>query len=372
VNELTRGRLAIKYIVFELLPVFVIGLTVFVFVLIMFQSFKLSEYVIVHGAQIDMVLKLVFYTMLGALPILFPIALLFAVLMVYGRLSGDSEIVALKALGLAPLHITTPVLIVGATVALISIQTTFRLAPWGQRNLDTLVSVLAQTKPSAALREGVFSEGFFDLVVYANRVHPDTGKLQKIFIFDERDPKSPVTVIASQGEIVNSNSLTGQEAYLRLFSGSLHKSTPESYTKINYQSYDINLFDPHEIKEEKASTDAMTYQEIRTELDKPKGLLKPYKRRALVMELNRRWSLSAACLVFGFLGVSLSAVTNRRTARSGSLVICISAIVVYWSLMVAVDAMARTERLPAELAAWIPNVIFLGFAIFQFRKVMKT
>lgn len=375
--DLARGRLAIKYIIFELLPVFIMGLSVFVFILIMIQSFKLSEYVIVHGAPLSIMSRLVFYMTLSYLPILFPIALLFAVLLVYGRMSGDSEIVAFKALGLTPVHITVPALVVGGVISLLSLQTSFQLAPWGQRNLDELINVLAQTRPGATIREGVFSEGFFDLVVYAHNIDSKSGNLQKIFIYDEREAKSPVTIIAKEGKVLNSNNISGNEASMQLINGNLHKSSDEFYTKIDFKTYDINLYDAHEIKKKDITPDSMNLAELReaikqTNLGASKNSSDIKRLVNLTVEWNRRWMLSVACLIFVFLGVSLSAATDRRSARSGSMVICISAIVIYWTLNAWLESLGRAGHLPLIITAWLPNTLFLIFAMFQFKRVVQT
>ena len=365
-SELNRGKLALKYILFEILPTFLMGLSIFVFVLVMFQSFKLSEYIIVHGADWDVMFRVILYMTVGYLPILFPIALLFAVLMTYGRLSGDSETVALLSLGLTPTHLLLPSLVVGTFVMFLSLQTSFRLAPWGKRKMDKLVSQVTQAKPGITIREGVFSEGFFDLVVYAKNVDSKAGQLQKVFIYDERDSSSPMTIIAKEGLIFNTRTLNGNQAYLRLLEGNVHRSNEDFYTKINYNTYDINLFDPVEYKESKLSPDGYNFSQLRSALD-DKSITGKRKLK-LKTEWNRRWALSAACLIFAILGVSLSLSINRRTARSGSMVLCISAVVVYWSLFVMGESMARNEHLHPSLGAWIANVLFAGFAIYQFRK----
>lgn len=366
----SRGRLAVKYITFELLPVFLMGVTVFVIVLIMFQSFKLSEYVIVHGAKIEMITKLVFYMMLGYLPMLFPIALLFAVLMVYGRMSNDSEIVAFKALGLSPYHLLMPILAVGTVISILSLQTSFRLAPWGNRQLDELINLLSQTRPGVAVREGVFSEGFFDLVVYANKVDSRTGHIEKVFIYDERNINSPVTIIAKEGQLLNKNTLYGQEAFLRLHKGNLHKAAAESYTKIEFGTYDISLYDPHDVKARETAADAMNLRELQLAKDDPR--LDEKQRTKFAQEWYRRWALSATCLVFAFVGFGLGTVTNRRTVRSGSLVISISVIVIFWALQVGFEALGRSGKIPMFLGAWMTNLIFFLFGVVQFRRLQEN
>lgn len=369
-SELARGRLAMKYILFELLPIFLLGMSIFVIVLIMFQSFQLSEYVIVHGASLTTTIQLIFYTALGFLPILLPIALMFAILLTYGRMSGDSEIVAFKALGLGQVHLLAPAIFLGAAISLFSLQTSFRLAPWGNLQLNNLIAHLAQTRPGVSIREGVFSEGAFNLVIYANKVNSRDGLLKKVFIFDERDPKSPLTIIAKEGELVSSATEMGQEAVLRLNSGSVHTYANESYTKIDYETYYIKLFDPNDFKERKAGPESMDMQELRDAM-RAANPSDPDTIN-LALEWHRRWALSATCIIFALVGFSMGTVTNRRAARSGSMVICISAIVIYWAMYVAFEGLIRSGKIPAPVGAWMTNLVFLMFGIYQYRRAREN
>ena len=102
-------------------------------------------------------------------------SLLFAVLLTYGRLSSDSEIVAFRAVGLSMGSIVVPALILGILVGALSLQTSFHLAPWGNRQFEVLFTKRGATKVGVTLKEGTFAEGFFDLVVYANKVDSKLG-----------------------------------------------------------------------------------------------------------------------------------------------------------------------------------------------------
>ena len=369
-HELRRGLLAIKYIAFELLPVFLIGVTIFVLVLVMFQSFQLSEYIIIHGARLTTVLQMVIYVTLGFLPILLPIALLFAVLLTYGRMSGDSEIVAMKALGLRPIHLLLPALTVGLCVSILSLQLSFRLAPWGNRELNNLLTRIEETRPTITIRNGVFAEGAFDMVIYANKVDAANNLLHHVFIYDERNPKSPLTIIAKKGRLITHETKMGQAAYLQLSNGSVHKSSAASYTKIDFSTYDIKLFDPNTIKKVKIGPQQMNMSQLYSAIHRmPKT--NP-NRIDYLLEWNTRWALSATCLILALVGMGLGTTTNRRTARSGSMVICISAVVIYWALYVAFESLAQSGKLPVPVAVWMTNLIFLIFGLFQYQKVRES
>src|SRR5690606_4912124 len=147
---------------------FLLGMAVFVSIIVMFQVLRLTDFAISQGLELSTVTEIISYVCISMLPALFPMSLLFAVLLTYGRLSNDSEIVAMKASGLSMHVLLMPALILSFFVAIISAQTSFYLAPWGNRKFEVLYSRAASTKPAVAIKAGTFSEGFFDMVVYAN------------------------------------------------------------------------------------------------------------------------------------------------------------------------------------------------------------
>ncbi len=356
-----RGLHSIRYIFFETLPAFLMGVLVFLGILLMFQALRLTEFVLVHGVGTQTVLEIMLYLSVAFLPIILPMSLLFAVLLTYSRLSNDSEIVAFKSLGLSMGQLTIPALILSLAATLMSAQTSFYLGPWGNRKFEVLMNQLGRQKVAAAIKEGVFSEGFFELVVYANKVDSDTGRLSDVFIYNERDAKAPVTIIAKEGQVIQESTPTGLSALLRLSKGNIHRTQDATYTKVDFVSYDINLFDPIENREKKKSPTSMNLEELRQEFKKPG--LDAKELRKLQIEYHRRWSLSATCLVFALLGVGLGTVTNRRASRGGGFVICLVLLVSYWIFYLSAEAMARNGWVHPWVGLWAVNVVFLLFAL---------
>ncbi|HMN67912.1 MAG TPA: LPS export ABC transporter permease LptF [Bdellovibrionales bacterium] len=355
-----RGFQAIRYIFFETLPAFLMGVLVFVGILLMFQALRLTEFVLVHGVGAGTVGQIMLYLSVSFLPVILPMSLLFAVLLTYSRLSNDSEIVALKALGLSMGYLTVPALLLSMAATIMSAQTSFYLGPWGNRKFEVLINELGRQKAAAAIKEGVFSEGFFDLVVYANKVESDSGRLNDVFIYDERDANAPITIIAKEGQILQESSAAGQSALLRLTAGNIHRTQQQTYTKVDFSTYDINLFNPYDTSEKKKSGPSMNLDELRTEL--ARNDLQDKDRRKLQIEYHRRWSLSAACMIFALLGVGLGTVTNRRSSRGGGFVICLVLLISYWICYVGAESAARSGWLPPYAALWLVNAIFLAFA----------
>lgn len=367
-----RNRIVFRYILSEMLPVFSIGLFVFVFILLMFQALRLTEFVLVHGVKLATVLEMMGYLSTSFLPILFPMSLIFTVILTYGRLSSDSEVVALKASGLNMFSIAAPALFLSLLVCIASLVTSFQIAPWGNRQFELLVSKLGAMKPGFALKEGTFAEGFFDLVVFAEKIDSETGEMQHVFIYDERNPESPLTVVSQTGQVIQDPNHPGHEATLRLTSGAIHRTTDQKHTQIDFETYDVQLNDPIAESTSQASPTSMSYGELMASINEAKKTLEEPRSagwmRDLKMEYHRRIAVSLACILFSIIGVSLGTVTNRRNVKSGGAVLSIGLIVVYWVLHVAAEGMARSAIVPVSVSMWLANFVLAVAAVYLVKR----
>lgn len=357
-------RKATQYIFFELIPPFVLGLLVFIFILLMFQALRLTDFILVHGVSIDVIGKIILYLSISFLPALLPMSLLFAVIMTYGRLSSDSEIVALKASGYHMSTILFPAVSLSLIILFFSAQTSFHLAPWGNRQFELIVTKVGQTKAGISLKEGTFSEGFFDLVLYANQVDSKKGELEKVFIYDERSGNTPLTIIAKKGQLIQDANNPGHSVLLRLFNGDIHRKT-ENHTKIKFDSFDIRLSDVIKNESKEKTPLSMSLDEI---VEKKKGLIRSSEEyRLLSVEHHKRWAIAAVCPLFALLGVGLATNTNRRNQKSNSLILSLGVVILYWIIYIALEGLARSGKLSIPLAIWTPNTVFFLFSFWTLK-----
>lgn len=361
-----RANLVVRYILGEMIPTFFLGVIVFVFILLMFQALRLTEFVLVHGVKLSTVAQMTAYMSTSFLPALFPMSLLFAVLLTYSRLSADSEIVALRSIGLSMSSIVSPALVLGLLVGVLSLQTSYHLAPWGNRQFELIITEAGATKPGVTLREGTFAEGFFELVVYANKVDSKKGILHQVFIYDERDSRNPITVIAKKGVLSQDPEHPGHQASLRLLDGSIHRTAQGRHTKIDFATYEIFLSDPIEKKFRDKSPQSLTIDDIQAQLKDPER--PPESIRELNTEFHKRTALAFACILFALIGVGLGTVTNRRNARSSGAVICLGLIVTYYVIHIAAEGASRKGYLPPQFAMWIANAVFSVAAAWSLKR----
>lgn len=360
-----RGTKTVQYIFFEMLPGFLLGLSVFVAIILMFQVLRLTEFALVHGVDMKTVAELIGYVCISMLPALFPMSLLFAVLMTYGRLSTDSEIVAMKASGLHMISLVTPAVILSGLVAILSAQTTFEIAPWGNRQFEVLLTRLGNTKAAASIKSGTFSEGFFDMVIYANEVDSENGLLKHVFIYDEKDNQTPLTIIAKEGQIIPDPDMPGHRVVLLLKDGDIHRKA-QAHTKIKFDTYKVKLVDPIKQEERDKSPQSMTLTDLNNAMKDDK--LKPEDRPTYETEYQKRWAIAVLCPIFALLGVGLGTTTNRRQQKAGGMILCILLIISYWVIYIAFEGMARSGKLPPVIGVWFPNTLFSFFAFESLRR----
>ena len=369
-----------RYIWQEVSVSFLGGVMFFLFVLLMFQIIRLSDFLVVHAVPIVMVLKLIGYLTLTFLPIVIPIAFLLAVLVGFGRLSVDSELIAMRASGLSLYRLIAPILVQGLLISIINLMLNLYLVPWGNRMFRYETFRISNTKTIVAIKEGRFTEGFFDMVLFADRVYSHENRLERVFIYDAKgEDKLPISIVAKTGKIFNDQMDTKgvPGIVLRLFDGTLHRANPvtQLYEYIQFASYDIFLalgMAPVEGVEKPKTMDNIELKQRIALLQARKTLEFEQGRelRRLQVERSKRFALSFACLIFAVMGVGFG-VVRTRTVRSNSLLICMLVMLGYWSLYNAGSRLGEEGYVPPVIAMWSANLILMIVSIFAIRKAAR-
>lgn len=375
--QLRIPRTLYRYIWREVTAPFMGAVLFFVFVLMMFQVIRLSDFFVIHNVSGRLIAQLLFYLSLTFLPAVVPIAFLLAVLVGFGRLSADSEIIAMKSVGLSLYKLVVPILSLGVLLFIANLCLNLYLVPWANRMFRYELFRISNTKAIATIHEGRFTEGFFDMVLFADKVDSKANTMERVFIYDAKDNNQlPVTVVADHGQIFNnqrdSNGLPG--LILRLFHGSMHRVNPLThvYELIQFSTYDVflRLATAKVVGVEKPRT--MDFASLRQRIDVMERM--ENKEREDYRETNRlkveywsRFALSFACIVFALLGVGFGTV-RTRTVRSNSLMICLLVMVGYWSLHSAGMRWGEEGYLPAFWAMWISNFLLFFVGVYAVKK----
>jgi lipopolysaccharide export system permease protein len=368
-NDYFRPLEIDRYILAEIIPSFFGGMFFFTFIFLMFQALRLTDLLIVHGASIFILMKIVFLMCVSFFPKSLPIAFLISILVGFGRLSADSELVALKASGVSLLRMSMPIVFMAIFVSALSIGLNFEWVPKSEFALKQTVLKVSNTKAVSAVKEGAFTSGFFDLLIFADKVDSKTNKLKKVFIFDEREANNPMAVVAEVGELIplRTESDLSTAAVLKLSQGGIHRSdtVTDTYQKINFGEYKIYLKNEEGGVDQVTKPEMITYDELIKTIQKTD--LTTHHGREMRAEYWRRFAMAFSPFIFAFLGIGFGATRTRTIKASAALVAFVILILYYVSLMLFSIASVPNTYLPPGLAMHMPNLIFLLVAIKSFR-----
>lgn len=148
-----RLRLLDRYVLKELLYPFVFGIAAFSSIFIASTMlFKITQYMTKYGAPLETVARLFMYNLPEVINYTFPMSMLLAALMAFGKLSGSSEITAMKAGGVSYYRIVAPVLVVGFFVSMFSMVWAEKVVPTSKAKASIILNEETVTIRAPQLR----------------------------------------------------------------------------------------------------------------------------------------------------------------------------------------------------------------------------
>src|SRR3974377_1552200 len=149
-------RILDRYIVREVLRHALLGLLIFTFVLFVPKLVRLMELFFRHSGSGSQVTTLFLCIIPSILVFTIPMAVLVGVLLGLGRMSMDSEIIALTSLGISRRRILVPVGILASLGAVLTLAMTLWLAPNALRQGRNTEATLVTSQVSYLVQPRVF------------------------------------------------------------------------------------------------------------------------------------------------------------------------------------------------------------------------
>lgn len=352
-----------RYIVREIVAPFVLGVALLTFALVTGRLLKLTEMVVNHGVTIGDVASLIGYIMPAFLELTFPMAVLMGVLMGFGRMSGDRELIAARACGMSLYRLAAPVIGFAIVIWAFSSWLAFSVRPWANSHLRDQLYELTQTRSSAGLKDKVFNRNFPGLVIYVDHISPKDEVLHGVMISDARNPPQQNTIIAKTGIIVPDRA--HRTITLRLYDGSLFglEAANDSTHVTSFRIYDLNVHPDAELGMGERDPEEMSYRRLRTEIAKARIAGTPdYNAET---ELASKFTLPFTTVLFALLGIPLG-LKPARGGQSERFGVAIALFFLYYSLMRAGDALALRGHLNPFVAMSIPDIVFTILAVALF------
>jgi lipopolysaccharide export system permease protein len=330
-----------------------------------------------RGLPPHLVLHTMPFVAAETLRLVIPGCLLFGVCSVFGDMSASNEILALKALGIHPLRVVWPVLLLAAMLSVFTYGLYEVCAVWGRPQMRRLVAESVDEIAYSVLRNSrAFQASGFSIVVTDVADHQLIDPI--VTIHGEGDSPG-ATLTAQRAELKTDRRrgtlrLTCRDGRLEIdgvgtltfaerlvhdigLSG-LDARPPEVLSPAELSAQQI----PGQVQREQqfiaeaqaelqqiGTGDAERARQLTSQIDSRKKRL-----WRLQAETQRRWSNGFACLCFALIGAPVAIAMRTADTVSVFFACFLPILIGYYPLLVFGENLARDGYFPA-LSVWLAN-----------------
>jgi lipopolysaccharide export system permease protein len=349
-------RLIDRYIFRQVFSHALLGLGIFTFVFFVPQLVRLMDLVVRHPGSWSTIGILFLSTFPGILSFTLPIGVLVGVLITLGRLSADSELIAMSALGMGRRRLLVPVGVLAAGATLLTFAMTLWLAPLSVRAFRTIEDRLRAGQASYQVAPRVFDERFPRMVLYVNDIDSAATRWKGVFLAGTDKNVSRLT-LAEEAIVIADRSQGKLELHLR--DGSVHEFAPS-----DPGHYSLSAFGERDLPVEISSGEGDRVTEPGVPGRTTSVLWKERRsQRDASVEVQRRFSFPFACVSFALLAMPIGA-RPRRGGRAAGFLITLLLITGYYLMFTIGAELARQGAIPVWAGIWSANVITAGLGLF--------
>jgi LPS export ABC transporter permease LptF/LPS export ABC transporter permease LptG len=349
-------RLIDRYICRQLFSHAFLGLGIFTFVFFVPQLVRLMDLVVRHPGSWSTIGILFLSTFPDILIFTLPMGVLVGVLIALGRLSADSELIAMSALGMGRRRLLVPVGILAVGATAITFLMTLWLGPLSVRTFRTLEDRLRAGQASFQVAPRVFDERFPRMVLYVNDIDSAATRWKGVFLAGTDMGVSRLT-LAEEAIVIADRNEGKLELHLR--DGSVHEFTPS-----DPGHYTLSSFGQRDLPVDVKSTEGDHVSEPGIPGRTMSALWRERQtQREASVEIQRRISFPFACISFALLAMPIGA-RPRRGGRAAGFLITLVLITGYYLMFTIGTGLARQGTISIWAGIWSANVITAGLGLY--------
>jgi len=370
-----------RWLLGQIIPPMIFAISAFTVIsLSVGVMFDLIRKIVEFGLPLFLALKVLFFSLPSFLVLSFPMAVLLSTLLAYGKLSSNSELLALKSLGIKTSRIISPAIALSIFMTGLTFYFNDNLVPSSNK--------LAETTLRAGIGSSFSGEEGKDNIMfsrYGSRINASNKKPTKINTFlthifyaswYENNIMEGVTVLDFSREdfqqiLKAKNGKFDKKSSSWIFSeGSIVSIDPSGQTtNIQFKEYTYPFVEgPMELAKVPKDANEMTLKQAMQaeKIYEKTGNLKEVRR--IKVRIQEKFTLPCACLVFGLIGSILGSKSNLRASKSQGFGLSIILILAYYVMSFICSSFGVKGLLPPIIAAWFPVVISLSGGFYFLRK----
>jgi lipopolysaccharide export system permease protein len=362
-----RPTILDRYMIAELWGPFGFGLSAVTLIFAATQVLEIGRMVSTDHAPLIAAIEVFLWSLPGEVVLVIPMALLLGTLLAMQRLSGESEITAMKAGGITFSRMVAPLLWAGIAMSAVTFVLQEYVVPYAGDQLTQITDVVIN-------HTSAFNQ---DLTVSA----PLPGGGKQMTIATAYEPHTQALLHVTLVQYDRNNQPT-QVIFADRADFSVDKWTLENMSLYRFNPDGTILAEPRVAKQQvelgekptdivkrlsQNNLDTMSRTEIASIVKS--GQLTPTELRKYVTTYQEKLARPFACFVFTLIAVPF----GIRAARGGGSTslgfgLAVAIVFVYYIVMTIFSYIGQAFLPLAPLAAWMPNLIFTAYGVVRLRR----
>jgi lipopolysaccharide export system permease protein len=335
--------------------------------LLLERMVRLMELLVNQGGPLFLVLKMISNLIPHYLGIALPAALFIGIMLATTRLSVDSELDALNAVGVGLRRLLWPLMGLAFLISILVFVLYSYLQPHTRYAYRALIYAATNSVWDLALEKGAFFTGLGGYTVMVDDIAKNGGRLEGVFIYRREEDGKTIAMTAESGEAFRRPQEL--QIVLRLKNGVRTEIRADNgqATALTFETFElpIDVALPAPFRE-RVSERELTIEELWALRNKTNDT--GPKRSAILAELHGRLVRTASLLIIPLLAVPLGLVT-RRNERNIGIAVGVVLMVLYHNVINFGEAIATTGRVSPWIGLWLPFGLFAAFSLWLFAAV---
>lgn len=353
-----------RYIVTQLIPPLIFGVAAFTSVVSSVATvFDLIRKITEAGLPLSIAVQVYFLQLPEFVSLALPMSMLLATLLLYSRLSADSELIALRSVGVSVYRLVLPAVLVSFLVTGLTFMLNEAIVPAAKYQAGlTLDRALKQDKPTFK-EKNILHQEYRDVKLPNGETENALARIFYARQFDGKQMKGLTILDFSQAglnQIIASESAAwdATKKVWDFFNGTIYLVAPDgSYRNIlKFEKQSLQLpRAPLDLATHKRDFLEMNIAELRDYEGIIIGSGDAKETNKLRLRIQQKLAFPFVCLVFGLVGAALGTSPQRRSGKGASFALSVGIIFAYYLLSFVCDSFGQISLLPFTLAAWLPT-----------------
>ena len=287
-----------------------------------------------------------------------PVGILLAVLITFGLMNKNNEIIALKSGGMSVYHFLRPILFIGLLITVCLFFLSEIVVPITTSKANEIWRRDVKKYTMTSTRKNIWFKGH-QSISHISYFNPKDQTISGITLnYFDQDFRLTRRVDAVKGKFSQ-----GKWLFYDTMEQVLNKKTGSYDVAFQSEKFEDINFLPEDLQRAAKKSEEMSFQEIYRYVQEVEA--EGYDATSYRVDFHSKFALPVACLILCIIGTGIPLKKNTRQSLSITIIYGITVVFLYWISQSFCLSLGHGGILSPVIAAWTANFIFACFAGFN-------